>query len=44
MCYDEIDKDTFAYSQGRFLFVKYTKGDYEHIFTGLYAAKKLPKN
>lgn len=40
----QIDKDTFAYSQGRFLFVKNTKGDYEHIFTGLYAAKKLPKN
>jgi CubicO group peptidase (beta-lactamase class C family) len=34
-------KDTFAFEQGEFLFVRDEKGDFEHIFMGLYAARKI---
>lgn len=34
-------KDTFGFEQGEFLFVPNEKGDIEHIFMGLYAARKV---
>ena len=34
-------KDTFGFEQGGFLFVRDEKGEFEHIFMGLYAAKKV---
>jgi CubicO group peptidase (beta-lactamase class C family) len=33
-------KDAFGFAQGQFLFVANEKGEFEHIFMGLYAAKK----
>ncbi len=33
-------KDTFGFEQGAFLFVPNEKGEFEHIFMGLYAARK----
>lgn len=35
-----VEKDTFAYPQGSFLFVRNDRGEIEHIFMGLYAAKR----
>lgn len=34
-------KDTFAFDDGEFLFVPNASGEIEHIFTGLYAARKI---
>lgn len=34
-------KDTFGFAQGQFLFVPNEKGAMEHIFMGLYAARKV---
>lgn len=34
-------KDTFGFEQGAFLFVPNEKGAFEHIFMGLYAARKV---
>lgn len=34
-------KDTFAFDDGEFLFVPNERGEIEHIFTGLYAARKI---
>ena len=34
-------KDTFAFDEGEFLFVRNDAGEIEHIFTGLYAARKI---
>lgn len=35
-------KHEFSYDQGQILFVSNAAGDFEHIFLGLYAAKKIP--
>ena len=34
-------KDTFSFEQGEFLFVRNEKGEFEHIFMGLYAARRV---
>lgn len=34
-------KNTFGFEEGEFLFVPNEKGEFEHIFMGLYAARKL---
>lgn len=34
-------KDNFSYEQGEVLFVPNEKGEFEHIFMGLYAAKRI---
>jgi CubicO group peptidase (beta-lactamase class C family) len=34
-------KDRFSYEQGEVLFVANTRGEFEHIFMGLYAARKV---
>lgn len=34
-------KNTFGYDEGEFLFVENDKGDFGHIFMGLYAARKI---
>ena len=33
--------DTFSFEQGEYLFVANEKGEFEHIFMGLYAARKV---
>ena len=35
-------KDRFSYEQGEVLFVLNTRGEFEHIFMGLYEARKVP--
>lgn len=37
----QTDKNTFGFQQGQFLFVPNEKGEFEHIFMGLYAARKV---
>lgn len=34
-------KNTFGFEEGEFLFVPNEKGEFEHVFMGLYAARKL---
>jgi CubicO group peptidase (beta-lactamase class C family) len=35
-------RDAFGFEQGEFLFVPNEKGEFEHIFMGLYAARRIP--
>ena len=37
----QTDKDTFGYPQGEFLFVANSKGNFQHVFMGLYAARRV---
>jgi hypothetical protein len=36
-----IGKDRFAFEQGELIFVPNARGEIEHIFMGLYAARKI---